>query len=264
MNRSNKRFTDQVVIVTGASQGIGRATAVSFAREGAHVVINYNRNHAAAQETVTAVEQVGGLGTVVQADVGDLADCDRLVATAVSLGRVAVLVNNAAAFSRDHFLNIAMDEYDRLFDINVRGIYYLSQQIAQQMVNQGGGSIVHISSILAQQTVPTRTLYSATKGAVESLTRSMALDLAPFGVRVNAISPGLIETKAMLAGFPNEAILNEVRQHIPMQRFGTPEELANAVLFIASSEASYINGTVLLVDGGLGAREAGPVFKRKE
>lgn len=264
MNESKNRFANQVVIVTGASQGIGQATAVSFAREGAHVVINYNHSQASAEETLAAIEQVGGLGTMVQADVGELADCKRLVETAVALGRVTVLVNNAAAFSRDHFLNITMDEYDRLFNINVRGIYYLSQQAAQHMVTQGGGSIVHISSILAQQAVPTRTLYIATKGAIEALTRAMALDLAPFQVRVNAIAPGLIETKAMLAGFPSAALLDDVRQHIPAQRFGTPQELANAVLFIASSEASYINGTVLLVDGGLGAREAGPIFKRKE
>ncbi len=260
MDNSRKRFANQVVIVTGASQGIGRATAVAFAREGAHVIINYNRNRAAAQETLEAVEEVGGTGTVVQANVGELADCKRLVETAVGLGRIAVLVNNAAAFSRDHFFDIEMAEFDRMFNVNVRGIYYLSQLVASHIDHQGGGSIVHISSILAQQAVSTRTLYCATKGAIEALTRAMALDLAAFNVRVNAVAPGLIETKAMLAGFPNQQLLNDVRDHIPVKRFGAPAELAQAVLFIASEDASYINGTILLVDGGLGAREAGPIF----
>jgi NAD(P)-dependent dehydrogenase (short-subunit alcohol dehydrogenase family) len=260
MPPTNQRFTDQVVIVTGASRGIGRATAVAFGREGAKVIVNYNSNQAAAQETLDAIKKVDGQGIMVKANVGELDDCQKLVEAAISLGRVSVLVNNAAAFNRQHFFNVEMPEFDRLFNVNVRGIYFLSQLIGQHMADNGGGRIVHLSSILAQQAAPTRTVYCATKGAIEALTRAMALDLADFNVRVNAITPGLIETNAMLAGFPNEKLLNDVRDHIPAKRFGTPEELAQAILFIASTDASYINGTTLLVDGGLGAREAGPVF----
>ncbi len=256
-----QRFSDQVVIVTGASQGIGQATAVAFAREGAHVIVNYYASEERARETLAAIEQEGGRGTLVRADVGDLAGCEKLVESAEAAGPVKVLVNNAAGFSRAHFLDVPIEEFDRVWRINVRGVYYLSQLAARRMAERKQGSIIHVSSILARLAVPTRSAYCASKGAVEALTRAMALDLAPHGIRVNAVSPGLIETQAMLAGFPSEEMLNEVRRHIPSRRFGAPEEMAAAILFLASDQASYINGIVLPVDSALGAREAGPVRK---
>ncbi|MCG3206571.1 MAG: Gluconate 5-dehydrogenase [Anaerolineae bacterium] len=254
------RFTGQVVIVTGASQGIGAATAIAFAGEGAHVVINYNASEAGAHDTLAAIEAGGaGAGTLVQANIGLPADCERLVAAAEAIGPVTVLVNNAAGFNRAPFLEVDLTELDRVWAINGRGLFYLSQLAARRMAGRRRGSIIHVSSILAQHAVPQRAVYSATKGAVEALTRAMALDLAAHNVRVNAVAPGLIETQAMLAGFPGEELLNIVRTHIPAKRFGAPEELAQAILFLASDAASYINGIVLPVDGALGAREAGPV-----
>ena len=255
-----KRFEGQVVIVTGASQGIGQATALAFAREGAHVIINYNSSEAAAKETLVAIEaEQLGQGTLVQADVGSPDDCRRLVQAAEAVGPVTTLVNNAAGFNRDTFLEVSLDEFDRVWQINVRGVYYLSQIAGRKMAKRGRGSIIHVSSILARLAVPQRTIYCATKGAIEALTRAMALDLAPYQVRVNAVSPGLIETNAMLAGFPNEELVNSVRRHIPSKRFGRPEEIAQALLFLASADASYVNGIVLPVDSALSAREAGPV-----
>jgi NAD(P)-dependent dehydrogenase (short-subunit alcohol dehydrogenase family) len=256
-----KRFEDQNVIVTGASQGIGQATAIAFAREGAHVIINYFCSTSSAQETLTAIEAEGGQGTIVQANVGNLAECQQLFEAAEAVGPVSVLVNNAAGFNRAPFLEVDIAEFDRVWNINVRGVYYLSQLAARKMTERRQGTIIHVSSILAKLSVPQRTVYCASKGAIEALTRAMAIDLAPFKVRVNAVSPGLIETKAMLAGFPTEARLNSVRQYIPSSRFGEPEELAQAILFLASNEASYINGVVLPVDSALSVREAGPVVK---
>ena len=253
-----KRFADQVVIITGASQGIGQATALAFAREGAHVIINYFRSEAAAQKTLATIESQGGQGTLVQANVGHLDGCRRLCEAGEAVGPVSVLVSNAAGFNRAPFLEIPIDEFDRVWQINVRGIYYLSQLVGQKMAERRQGSIVHVSSILARLAVPQRTVYCATKGAIESLTRAMALDLAAYNIRVNAVSPGLIETQAMLAGFPNQELLDSMRRHIPSKRFGRPDELAQAILFLASEEASYINGIVLPVDSALGAREAGP------
>lgn len=256
-----KRFEGQTIIVTGASQGIGQATAIAFAREGAQVIINYHHSKAGAQETLAAIESEGGQGVVVQANVGELDDCRRLLEAAEAVGPVSVLVNNAAGFNRAPFLEVDMTEFDRVWSINVRGVYYLSQLAAQKMADRKQGSIIHVSSVLAKLAVPQRTVYCASKGAIESLTRAMALDLAPYNVRVNAVSPGLIETQAMLAGFPSEELLNNVRNHIPSKRFGAPAEMAQAILFLASQEASYINGIVLPVDSALSAREAGPAAK---
>ena len=186
-------------------------------------------------------------------------DCRKLAEAAEAAGPVTVLVNNAAGFSRAHFLDVSIEELDRVWDINVRGVFYLSQLVARKMAERRRGSIIHVSSILARLAVPTRTVYCASKGAIEALTRAMALDLAGHNVRVNAVSPGLIETQAMLAGFPSEDMVNEVRRHIPSRRFGTTDEMAAAILFLASDAASYINGIVLPVDSALSAREAGPV-----
>jgi NAD(P)-dependent dehydrogenase (short-subunit alcohol dehydrogenase family) len=184
-----KRFEGQVVIVTGASQGIGQATACAFAREGAHVIVNYFSNEVKAKETLAIIESEGsGQGTIVQANIGDLDDCERLFQTAEAIGSVTVLVNNAAGFSRAPFLEVDIDEFDRVWHINVRGVFHLSQLAARKMAERNHGTIINVSSILARLAVPQRSAYCASKGAIESLTRALALDLAPYNVRVNAVS----------------------------------------------------------------------------
>lgn len=256
-------FSNRVVLVTGASQGIGQATAIAFAQHGATVVVNYHRNDAGAEETKHKIDNLNGKCVLKKVDIGEPKQVRQMVENIEDqVGPISVLVNNAAAFSRSHFLETTLDEFDVVFNTNVRGLYFLSQTVAKQMVARRHGSIIHISSILAQHAVPNRTVYCASKGAIESLTRAMALDLVAHNIRVNAVAPGLIRTEAMLAGFTNPVLLDQVQDHIPGKRFGEPEEIANVVVFLASDLASYITGEIIDVSHGLGAREAGPAPQR--
>ena len=253
------RFSDQVVLVTGSSRGIGAATARAFAAEGASVAINYRSDEEGAAATRDEIVASGGSAEIFQADVGQPGDVARLAAEVESaLGPVTILVNNAAMIDRDSFLDVSTEAFEAVMRANVSGVFQLSQLVAAGMVERGGGVIVNLSSILARLAVKNRTAYIASKGAIEGLTRAMALDLAPHGVRVNAVAPGLIATEALLAGMPDESVQAAIQTHIPGGRFGRPEEIMAAILFAASPEASYVNGAIIPVDAGLGAREAGP------
>lgn len=252
-------FSGQVVLITGASRGIGAATAELFAEQGARVVVNYREDREGAEQRAASITASGGEALAIQADVGNEKDVQRLMDTvATQWGPVRVLVHNASAINRDHFLSATPEQFDMMFGANVRGPFLMSQLAAQQMIAAGmGGSIIHISTILARQTIEKRTLYAATKGALEALTRAMALDLARHHIRVNAVAPGLIYTKALRDGI---AALGEEKfiKYIPLDRFGEPREIASVVAFLASDAASYITGALIPVDGGLGVLEAGP------
>lgn len=256
------RFVDRTVLITGASRGIGAASAVAFAGEGARVAVNFRSDQEGASATCRRICDAGGIAEPFQADVAD-ADAIIELAAAVeaSLGPIDVLVNNAAAIDRSTFLDVSPATFDEVWHSNVRGVFLLSQLVAKGMITRGHGSIVNISSILASLAVPNRTAYIASKGAIEALTRAMALDLVAYGVRVNAVAPGLIATDALFAGFPNADVQADVERYIPGGRFGRPDELAAAIVFVASSDASYLNGAVIPVDGALGGREAGPPAK---
>ena len=253
------RFDGDTVLVTGSSRGIGAATAVAFAAEGARVAVNYRSDEAGASATRQAIVDAGGTAEVFQADVGDEADVGRLVREVeASLGSASILVNNAALIDRSPMFDLSLEAFDSVWQANVRGLFQLSQLVAAGMVERGRGAIVHVSSILARLGVVNRCAYIASKGAVEGLTRAMALELGPRGVRVNAVAPGLIATEALLAGMRDPSVQTAVQRHIPEGRFGRPEEITAAILFAASSEASYLNGAIIPVDAALGARESTP------
>ncbi|NPV85120.1 MAG: SDR family oxidoreductase [Anaerolineae bacterium] len=252
-------FSNEVVLVTGASGGIGKATAIAFARQGAQVILNYRSNENGANEALRTIEQHGGAARLFKADISKPDECQQMIEEIErELGHLSVLVNNAAAFNRDPFLEVDLEELHRVFDTNVFGVFKLSQLAARSMVKKGKGAIIHISSILAQMTVRNRSIYSASKGAIESLARAMALDLAPYNIRVNVVAPGMIRTEALLAAFSDPEKQTMVQRYIPSGHFGDPEDIAEAVLFLASDKAKYINGIVLPVDGALGIQEAGP------
>ncbi len=254
------RFSGKTVLITGASRGIGAATAKAFAAEGARVAINYRSDEVSARETAAVIAEAGGVAALFQADVGRDEDVVRLVdSVEAQLGPIDVLVNNAAFIDRSSFLDADLDALDQAWNVNVRGVFHLSQRVGATMAPRGAGAIVHLSSILASHAVLSRTVYIATKGAIEALTRAMSLDLAQYGIRVNAVAPGLIATEALLTGMPDKQVQDEVQRFIPEKRFGRPEEIATAVLFAAAPESSYLNGSIIAVDGGLGGAEAGPV-----
>jgi NAD(P)-dependent dehydrogenase (short-subunit alcohol dehydrogenase family) len=250
----------RIVLITGASRGIGRGIARAVASQGDHVVVNYRADRGGAEETLRLIQQEDeGTASAVQADVGLINDGQRLVEEVESrIGPIAVLVNNAAAFDRRGFLEVDPEAFDRSFAVNVRGLFFLSQAAARRMVTRRQGAIINLSSILAQTAVPFRTVYCATKGAVESLTKAMALDLAPYGIRVNTVAPGFIDTQALRDGLPGGGFVDRVARYTPLGRLGRPEDIARAVVYLASEEASYITGQVLNVDGGITSKEAGP------
>ncbi len=253
------RFVGDTVLVTGSSRGIGAAAAAQFAAEGARVAINYRSDAEGAAGVAAAVTDAGGTAEVFQADIARSDDVVRLAQQVQdSLGPVSVLVNNAAMIDRSAMFDLTLDAFDAVWNANVRGLFQLSSLVAEGMVERGRGAIVNLSSILARLGVPNRCAYIASKGAVEGLTRAMALELGPKGVRVNAVAPGLIATEALLAGMPDPAVQSAIVRHIPEGRFGRPEEIAAAIIFAASPEASYLNGAVIGVDGALGAAESKP------
>ncbi|NPV77891.1 MAG: SDR family oxidoreductase, partial [Anaerolineae bacterium] len=241
-------FADRVVLVTGASRGIGRATALAFAAQGAAVAVHYRGNGSGAIETVGAIEKNGGRALPVRADLCDLRDCSSLIKTVENkLGPIHTLVNNAGYTLRRSFLEVSPEDFDELIGINLRGPYFLSQLAAQRMATRNEGCILFISSILARMAIPQRSAYCAAKGALESLARALAIDLLPYHIRVNTIAPGLIRTDMLLESFEDREEERRIRQYIPAGRFGDPEEIARVATFLASDAASYINGALIPV-----------------
>ena len=242
------RLAGKVAIVTGSTSGIGRATAVLFAKEGARVVMAGRRENLGA-EVEKEIRAAGGEAVFVRADMNDRADIARLVDTAVGkYGRVDILVNNAGVLTTFNFED--MDEekdFDAIFATNVKGYFLLTKAVAPHMLKQGKGSVVNIASIGAEVGVPNNVSYSASKGAIRQFTRSLAGEYAKKGVRVNAVLPGLTNSGMVPVGsaFEQEAI-----KIVPMGRAAAPEEIAPGILFFASDESSFCTGSLLVMDGG--------------
>lgn len=254
-----ERFADKLVVVTGASRGIGRAIAEAFGHEGAHVVVNYRSDAGGAEETRRRITAGGGKATVIQADVSVAVDVQRLVERAErEFGPIEILVNNAGVVVRKTFLETTEQDYDWQFATNVKGLFLMSHAVAIRMAARQRGNIVNVSSVDGAVSEENRAVYVASKGAVTMLTRGMALDLVPYRIRVNAIAPGVITMDLPAANrYPDFAA--SLDAWMPMKRLGRPEDCAGAVLFLCSEEASYITGHVLAVDGGFGIRQPLPM-----
>lgn len=249
------RLEGKVVLVTGASRGIGKATALVFARQGATVVVNYSKSREQARQVVDEILTAGRQAIAIQADVGRKAVVLAMVEEALGqLGRIDILVNNAGIFHQGNILTLTEEHLDRMIAVNVKGIIHCTQAIAPHMVARRYGKIVNIASIAGLGTArPDTGPYAATKAAVISLTKRLALELGPHGINVNAICPGFIRTDMVLSrGTPDEveARLASVAKTAMLGRVGEPEDVAASALFLASDEASFITGQVLTVDGG--------------
>jgi 3-oxoacyl-[acyl-carrier protein] reductase len=244
---SNAPLRGKAAIVTGAAAGIGRAIAERLAAAGAAVALADVKGAGGA---AAALQVSGYKAMAIAADVAKEEDCARLVAeAAASLGRVDILVNNAGIGIQRPFLDLTLEEYERVMRINVTGALLCSQHAARRMIAQrAGGRIVNIASISGRRANVARAAYGTSKAALIQLTRQMALELAPHGITVNAIAPGPIETE-MAKGHPPEQRAEFLRM-VPLNRYGMPEEIAAAAVFLAAGEAGYITGHVLDVDGG--------------
>lgn len=252
MSKDMFDLTGRAAIVTGASRGIGRAVALGLARAGASVVVNYAANRAAAAEVVSEIVAAGGRAIELQADVGDLSQHGRLIAAALDgLGRIDVLVNNAAMTRREPFLAATDGAWERTMNVNLKGAYFLSQAVARHMVERRSGKIINISSVHDVRPMADNSIYNITKAGLVMLTQSLALELAEKGIQVNCVSPGAILTDETRDRLADPAHRARVLAKIPSRRVGEPEDVVGAVLLLSSAASDYINGATLYVDGGM-------------
>jgi 3-oxoacyl-[acyl-carrier protein] reductase len=245
------KLTGKVAVVTGASKGIGAAIAKRLAHDGASVVVNYANSAKQAQAVVAEIKAAGGAARAVRADVSKPAESKELVDTTVAeFGRIDILVNNAGVYEFLPLQAITEAHFDRMFDLNVKGLLFATQAAAAAFGDHGG-SIINISSVASQLAPPNGSAYSATKGAVDVLTQSLATELGPRKILVNAVLPGAVETEGARALPEFEPMLAQFLPRTPLGRIGQPNDIATVVSFLASEDAGWITGQVIPVSGGL-------------
>ncbi|MFO1514297.1 MAG: glucose 1-dehydrogenase [Verrucomicrobiota bacterium] len=248
---NSKKLTGKVAVVTGASKGIGAEIAKQLAANGAALVVNYASSKSGADKVVAEIASAGGKAVAVQADVAKPADIRRLFAeTKQAFGRLDILVNNAGIYEFSPLEGITEEHFHKQFNLNVLGLL-LTSQAAVKLFDSAGGSIVNISSIVSTLAFPNAAVYSATKGAVDAITRSLATELGPRKIRVNAIRPGMVETEGThAAGIEESEMKKQVLALTPLGRLGQPDDIAGAAVFLASADSAWITGETLVIAGG--------------
>ncbi len=240
----------KVAVVTGASRGIGRAIALELGRRGNFVVVNYNGSAEKAEAVKQEIEAAGGEACAMQCDVSDYGACEAFIKNIIKeYKRIDILVNNAGVTRDGLLMQMKEEDFDTVVDTNLKGAFHTIRFAARQMLKQRSGRIINLSSVVGLRGNGGQVNYSASKAGIIGLTKSAAKELASRGITVNAIAPGFIETE-MTAVLPEETKASTLKE-IPLQKFGKPEDVAQAAAFLASEEAAYITGQVLCVDGGM-------------
>jgi NAD(P)-dependent dehydrogenase (short-subunit alcohol dehydrogenase family) len=251
---SNTRLAGKRALVTGSGTGIGREIALEFARQGADVVLHYAHSDAGAESATEEIQSLGRRSAAFKADFDDLDDVIELARQAIGfLGGVDCLVNNSGITLNKTFLEVTREQFDLLYGVNIRAQFFLTQQIAQDMLPRGGGTVCNITSVHGLQGAPEHSVYAGTKGAIIAYTRALAVELAHKGIRINAIAPGWVTVEnyyKAIPGFTEEAARESAKNAVPVARAGTPQDIAKLAAFLCSDDAEFIIGQTLVADGG--------------
>ncbi len=241
----------RVALVTGAGRGIGRATAMRLARDGARLVLNYKGNVEAATEAARLIEEAGGTATLAQGDVSADGEADRIVKQALAFGdgRLDILVNNAGITRDNLLLRMSALEWDEVMDLNLRGTFLVTKAAMRPMMKQRGGRIVNVASIAGIVGNAGQSNYSAAKAGIIGFTKTVAREMASRNITVNAVAPGFVPTD-LTDPLPQQ-VKDDLLKQIPLGRFGTVDDVAGAIAFLASDDAAYITGQVIVIDGGM-------------
>ena len=251
--RHKLELMNTIAIVTGSSQGIGQAIAARLAQDGINVAIDYHTHPEGAEETLRQVEAAGAKGVIVKADLSLVSEINHLVEqTLATFGRIDILVNNAGIEKRNDYWRVTEADYDAVMNVNLKGVFFITQGVVRHLqTEKRSGKIINISSVHEELPFPHFTSYCMSKGGLRMMTRNLAIELAPFGITVNSVAPGAIETPINKSLLNNPAELSSLLDNIPLKRLGQPADVAEIVAFLASDKSNYITGTTIFVDGGL-------------
>ncbi|MCK4400942.1 3-oxoacyl-ACP reductase FabG [bacterium] len=246
------KLENKSILVTGGSRGIGRAIAIGMAKEGADIGISYVNKKEKALEVAQEIKNMGSKAVVIQADVSKVSECYGLIDEFFKkFSKMDVLVNNAGICILGKFTNSTEQDYDRVMNTNLKGEFFCAQAAAKKMIKQGGGTIINMSSLNGIVGEPDQCAYNASKGGINMITKSLALELAGYNIKVNGLGPGFIVTEAAEEDVADAEVRREYLQNIPLHRFGKPEDVVGAAVFLASSDSDYFVGQTLYMDGGI-------------